>query len=110
MEKSLVTIDEWSVVSSPFDPYLAPELLDASLHGKIKGHSEFPDGSFVTTSAIMFCYWEDLSEFDGLEKFIVETRNTRYVLLTPSARYLEFLKNKNIPFDPTFPIKAKSRW
>jgi hypothetical protein len=44
-------LDQWAVVVRA-DPYKAPELLRQSLSGICKGHPDFPDDHFVTTSHI----------------------------------------------------------
>jgi len=46
-------IEEWSIVLRRSDPYKAPELVTASLSGKVFGHEKFPSGMKIFTSAIL---------------------------------------------------------
>lgn len=49
---NIVRIENWKVVVRG-DSYIAPELMDQCLHGNVFGHPKKPDGSEVTTSAIV---------------------------------------------------------
>ncbi len=94
MEKSIIQIDNWACVSD--DPFAPPELRCLYLHGTIKGHPTRPDGQKVKTSNIV------RSEGD-----LVFTKNSIYKLGQPDPKWLDWMEENGIQFDPENPIKIK---
>ena len=45
-------LTDWSIIYSKTQQYLAPEQKYYQLHGKVFGHPNFNDGTYVTTSIV----------------------------------------------------------
>lgn len=45
-------LDNWSIVSTPFDQYQPPEAQPKFVQGTVSGHPIFPDGHDIVTAAI----------------------------------------------------------
>jgi len=46
-------LERWSIVSRPLlNPFLAPEQVRLSLHGRVYGNPNFMDGESITTTSI----------------------------------------------------------
>lgn len=77
------------------DGYDPPEVAGVILTGTVFGHPRKPDGTNVSTSRIV-----------GIDGHRIETESgTVYQLGTPLPAYLDYLRNKGIPFDPENPIR-----
>ena len=97
-EKPEVWLDDWSMVpNGEPNPYQAPELRRATLHGKVSGHPFHEDGSYVTTSTPLAS--------NGRQ---VETHNTIYELGRMSSGYGEWCFHNGIEVDPKLPFKFKT--
>lgn len=91
----MVRIENWHV-SMVGDIYTPPECYVPILCGQVYGHPRFPDGDDINTS--------DIVNVNGRE---VTTRSgTLYILGEPSAKYVQWCKDKghHVPTDET-PIK-----
>ena len=73
-----VRIDGW-MVSTPEQPYTAPELRVRVLSGVVTGHPRHEDGKLVTTSSI--------KSLNPLEGIIVTFSGTQYILGEPDPHY-----------------------
>lgn len=49
----MITIHNWKIVPTSYDPYQAPELMDRSIAGNVFNHPHFDDGQTVITSRIV---------------------------------------------------------
>jgi hypothetical protein len=78
-------LENWSVVFSETDPYLAPELQKIALHGNVYGHPRFDDGSSVTTSTIKELRGELIITNSGSEYELGEV-DPEYEKRYPEAR------------------------
>ena len=95
--KPWVLLDDWSMVpSGGLDPYKAPELLRATLHGRVTGHPLHVDGTYVTTSLPLAS--------NGRE---IETHNTIYNLGLMSEGYGEWCFHNGVEIDPMAPVKIE---
>ena len=83
----MIRLENWSIVNSKDNPFLAPELRRRSLHGNVYGHPVFEDGKSIKTSPLI--------EID-LEKNVAKTQNTEYVLGEVSTPYMQWLKDNNM--------------
>jgi len=96
--KPTVYLDDWSMVpNGSLDPYKAPELLRATLHGRVSGHPFHEDGSYVTTSSPLAS--------NGRE---VETHNTIYKLGLMSEGYKEWCFHNGVDVDTQRPVKIET--
>lgn len=95
MEKPLVQLEDWSVVTF-LGEYDAPELRVICLHGIAYGHPGFPDGTEVTTSCLV-----------GSQGRLAETHQTRYCLGEISPAYQAYLDRKGLVYDKDNPITVK---
>lgn len=82
-------IENWAVGVDNRNPFVAPELRDKYLHGKIYDDEKerFSDGVVISTSSLV--------EID-LKKKVAKTRNTTYTLGEPSEEYLEWLDSSGM--------------
>lgn len=94
MGNEVVRLEQWSVVGSPQDSHLAPEIRPRMLQGKAYGHPRFPDGREITTSVIISA--------DGR---VVTCSSRKYCLGEMSPGYADYLKQNGISIDPNNPIK-----
>lgn len=76
-------LENWSVITRTVNPFQAPELGFAALHGNVYDNPNFDDGDEVDTSVIKSI---------DLDKKVAQTRNTLYELGEPDAKWLEWLK------------------
>jgi hypothetical protein len=76
-------IENWSILWSKGEDYLAPELRHKQAQGTVYGHDHFKDGTHVITSALM--------EINLDEKYI-KTMNSCYELGEPDPDYIESLR------------------
>lgn len=93
-----IRIERWACKS--VDPFRAPEVgYNMRLCGDVYGHPRYPDGDRVSTGAVV--------RVDG---HTVETSSgSIYVLGEADPRYLSWLAEQGIPFDPERPIVVKAR-
>lgn len=76
----------WSVViAEEFDPYKAPELYAARLHGNVYGHHKFVDGAEITTSRVVGVTENAVLTNSGSTYELGEV-NPEYEKLFPDAR------------------------
>lgn len=90
-------LENWSVQG---DRYQAPECAQPCLVGKVYNHPKsdrHPDGKKIRTSFI--------KKIEG--KVITTYSGTVYCLGKPDSKYLQWIKNNNIKFDPENPIRKK---
>ena len=93
--KPTVLLDDWRLVpNGELNPYQAPELRRATLHGKVTGHPFHDDGTYVTTSSPQVSAGN-----------VVETYNTIYKLGQMSKGYQEWCFHNGVDVDPKTPIK-----
>ena len=79
-------LNDWSVVMmEKFDPYKAPELYNACLHGVVESHDreEIVDGKPIKTSKIKY--------LDPVLRK-AKTKNTEYDLGEPSKEWVTWLE------------------
>lgn len=88
-----VLINEWSVQVRQGETHLPPNQ-SGRLGGRVYGHPDFPDGSFVTTSRVMSAEGRQVTTESG----------TVYRLGEPSKDYLRWLKDNNLSYDPEHPV------
>lgn len=79
---SIVLIDNWRVVRTSSNPYLATELHTPKLKGEVYGHPDFGDGATVTTSRI-----------EKVEGNVVNTYSRKYLLVFPNPEYVQWCKD-----------------
>ena len=80
----MARLEQWSVINGDSDPYLPPEMLTSHLRGNIYDDERFEDGMPITTSPLV----------SFPEPNVAQTRNTRYDLGEPEAKFVQFLKEK----------------
>lgn len=80
-------LENWSVISSPVNPFQAPELWPTRLYGRIFDDPRFEDGMNVQTSSVQFL---------DVKNRIAKTRNTEYTLGEPSEEYKKYCAENNI--------------
>lgn len=80
-------LENWSVISSPANPFQAPELWSTRLCGRIFDDPRFEDGMNVQTSSVQFL---------DVKNRIAKTRNTEYTLGEPSEEYKKYCAENNI--------------
>ena len=78
-----IILNNWSVVF--YDPYKAPELQKACLHGKVIGHPRFEDGTEVTTSFIEKLDEDQIITHSGSRYKLGQT-DPEYERLYPNAK------------------------
>ncbi len=81
------TLENWSVITTPSNPFQASELWPSRLSGRIYNDTRFEDGSLVATST--------LKSID-VKARTASTKNTEYILGEPDSTYVEYCKNNNI--------------
>lgn len=83
-------LENWSVGSSEFNPYQAPECQSKVLRGQIYDDEKnrWDDGTTIRTSRLV--------ELDIKNKY-AQTLNTKYILGEPSEDYLKCLQENEIP-------------
>jgi hypothetical protein len=89
-------LNNWSVVGDN-DPYRAPELRCARLHGIVDDHPRLGKNTEISTSSIMTA--------EGL--IVITKSGSVYELGTVDPKYLEYLKENNINFNPEQPITMR---
>lgn len=89
-------IDNYSVTSKS-DPYLPPELAHKQIQGQVKNHPAYKDGTKIITSDII-----------AVNGRVVKTANSEYELLTPDPKWLDWMKERDIKFDPERPIRVRA--
>lgn len=94
MPELAIKIDNWSICNQDDNPYQAPEVKKDCLRGKVYGHPDHADGEYIITSVIL--------EADGQ---YARTRNNLYILSNIDPRYLEWLENNDMGYNPSNPIK-----
>lgn len=94
-------IDNWSIIGNN-NPYLAPELRSIFLHGIVDDHPRLGKNIKMTSSRIVTA--------EGLT--ITTKSGSVYELGNVDPKYLEYLKENNIEFNPEQPItfKEKRMW
>ena len=98
VKKPTVWLDDWSMVpDNEGNPYMAPEMIRPTLHGRVSGHPLHEDGTYVTTSRILAS--------NGRE---VETCNTVYNLGLMADGYKKWCSSIGIDVDPKQPVKVKT--
>lgn len=75
-----ICVEDWYLREDDSNPYLAPELRQKVLVGRVYGHPKFEDGKIIRTSS--------LRAFD-LSARSATTRNTSYYLGAPKQDYAE---------------------
>jgi hypothetical protein len=90
----IMKLNNWSVVYGEQNPYLAPELRSARLHGIVDDHPRLGKNVEVTTSKIV--------KAEGL--IITTNSGSIYELELVDLKYLEYLQENNINFNPKQPI------
>jgi len=86
MEKTLVKIENWSLILVNYDPYKAPELQRQNLRGQVYDHPRFKDGTEIVSSYI--------TEMD-LKKGIIATHSgTEYSLGRPASHWMRWLEEQ----------------
>lgn len=90
----MARLENWSLIFTTQNFYLAPEVRSKSIHGEIYDHSYFKNGDKIKTSPI--------TSAKG-NKIITQT-GTLYTLGTPSKKYIKWLNENQIPFDPNNPF------
>jgi|LUMJ01.1.fsa_nt_gb hypothetical protein len=93
---SICSLEDWSVVVERYTPYMAPESIVNVVRGKVFGHPEVKDGSYVITSKI--------KEAQGRR---IVTENNEYILGSVSLGYEEWCQENNIVLDYKNPIKIR---
>ena len=97
--KPLVILDEWCLVAlEGDDPYKAPEVRTATLHGVVTGHPLHEDGTHVTTTAPLASAGRE-----------VETQNTIYYLGEVSKDWEKWCFHNGVDVDLSNPVKVKAR-
>lgn len=91
-----VRIECWSAMESTNDPFVAPELKNIRLRGRVFGHPVKKDGDLVKTSYIQ-----------GVNGKLVYTMNTVYELGEVDPEFLKWMKMMGIEFNSDEPIKMK---
>lgn len=88
-----VRLECWAVHKAPF---AAPETPEGRIYlsGAVYGYPGRPDGERITTGHV----------YDA-EGRTVYGRRTVYLLGEPDPRYLDYLTEKGIPFDPERPVR-----
>ncbi len=97
MATTAVRLECWSVASLDPERFRPPEDAAIVLHGKVYGHPRKPDGSEVSTSAMV--------DADG--RLVWTKSGTCYELGEIDPEYLEYLQAKGIPYDPEKPIRVR---
>ena len=88
----MMRIDNWKVVLYRATPYVAPELGSSVVVGNVYGNEKFSDGDKVTTSTIK-----------SLKNGYLETvSGSKYKLLNPSDKWLEWLKENDYKVEDFF--------
>jgi len=77
-------LENWSLVMTENNPYLAPELAVTRLNGNVYGHDNFDDGTRVSTSIIKYLSIKDK---------VAHTLYTKYELGEVSEDYLKWLND-----------------
>ena len=95
MDKQLVHLDNWSVVTDDRGPYAAPETITSRLSGTASGHPMHEDGHEIVSSSIISAKGRK-----------VETKNTIYSLGMRHPDYKDWMNANNIDFDPMRPVKT----
>jgi hypothetical protein len=87
-------LENWSVTRKG-DIYLAPEHHTTHLQGEVFDHDAHEDGKRVTSSPIVASEGQEATTYSG----------TRYVLGQPCPRWLAWMDEEGIEFDPENPIQ-----
>ena len=96
--KKIFELKCWRVCIIPRNDFLRlPELSSIQLAGAVYGHSRYEDGHRISTSPIR--------EVDG--RRVVTQSGSTYLLGDPDPRYLTWLEEQGVAFDPENPIKVR---
>lgn len=90
----MVKLECWSMSRNPFH---APELGTERLQGKVYGHPKYEDGVSILTAFI--------KSVDG--KVVTTSSGRIYLLGEPDPKYVKWMKENNIPFDPEKPVRMR---
>ena len=81
----------------PVDPYLPPEFQTLHLQGVVTGHPLLADGKHIVTSRIV--------RSEG--RRVWTKSGTEYVLETYDPRWVAWMDENEIPFDPEAPVRVR---
>ena len=90
-------LNKWSTVSENATPYMAPELIRLSLHGKVDNHPKLGKNKEVTTSTI--------EKVDGRK--ITTRSGNLYILGKIDPNFRKFLKRTRPNWNWRKPITIK---
>ena len=100
----LPVINNWSTTATSGDnPYLAPENNPLVVQGHVHGRDGFEDGSQIVTSHVV-----DVRS-DRWGHTIDTVSGSRYRLGTVDAKWVAWLRERGIEFDPRRPIIKRNR-
>ena len=92
-----IRIERWAVKPARGSDFSAPEVRGIRLRGDVFGHPRHPDGNRVSTGPIV--------KVEG--RTVTTESGSVYVLGAPDPRYLEWLAEEGIAFNPEKPIVVK---
>ena len=95
-------LEEWSVTKRNPSPWTAPEVGPAYLQGKVYNHPKYDDGEQIVTSRIMAS-----AHYSAMNGHEVKCGSRTYVLGQVDPKYLAWLAERGIKFDPLQPVKVK---
>lgn len=82
-----IKLEQWSIIYPPnSNPYTPPEFKRAVLHGKVFGHSHYPDGKLISTSYIIRVSEEKYVHTKSGTVYELGEVNPRYEQAYPGAR------------------------
>ncbi len=90
-----IKIENWSVESGADSPYVPPEHAGIRLVGQCFGHGEHDDGKRIGTSTVVASEGRFVTTFSG----------SRYELGKPDPKWLAWMEEEGIEYDPEQPIK-----
>ena len=88
-------LDNWHCDVYPADGFTAPEMQDRVLIGRVTGHPRYRDGETIRTGALV----------GAKGRMATTASGTVYELGEVDSRYLAWLQENGISFDPENPIR-----
>lgn len=89
-----IRIENWSISNQDDNPHQSPDLKKDCLRGRVYGHPECSDGEYIITPVVI-----------NTEGCYAKTRNDIYLLGEIDPKYLEWLNENGMEYDPSEPIR-----